>query len=40
MSGYLAFYAVRSATCAVPSIAEDALPAAIFQFVTAGVGYG
>jgi len=37
MSGYLAFYAVRSGTCAVPSIAARAIPAAILQFVTAGV---
>ena len=36
MSGYLAFYAVRSGTCAVASIAEGPIPAAIFQFVTAG----
>lgn len=37
MSGYLAFYAVRSGTCAVASIAEGPIPAAIFQFDTAGV---
>jgi hypothetical protein len=36
MSGYLASYAVRPGTCAVPSIAARAFPAAILQFVTAG----
>jgi hypothetical protein len=37
MSGYLLFMRSAPAPARVPSIAEGAIPAAIFQFVTAGL---